>query len=519
MYSLLVSWPVGDSAERWHQVEEPLQAARRAFDAEIAQRVSAIRKQRNISLSPFSKLPQELHIAILDTHLSHCDPTQVNSRRRLLAKVSSSWRTMILSTPFLWRCVDLNDPLRLLPTTFQRSVTSPLLVTGHFRYESVFGAQSRLAQLELHKARLRTLHMAGSYTSGLIQILKSALPALEVLEWHHRVSRTALELTLGEVPRLRHLMLEGVFLSPASQAMTHLEVLNLSRARLHAEDLLAILHLSPRLKNLSLTEIDQADVIIPSPHTPISVELPNLTQLRLNAVHPAVMAQIFQCLDADGLEYVEVMDLPNIHGALLSLITAGRLPLLSTFIQRSASDFILLTTEELGNRRTIDVSGVNGTRVAFRLCFMHRNLIHEPPRIVRATGDLLGEAWLSLLVHWRMNEQTSSVDWDQDSLSVLSNVLNLRQLTIGDECCCWDRLVAYMGQADDLGQLPWPKLVRVQFPVDIDSGLMSAKAPANRLVASRGGSVEKKKGAGRNFGRTGVRYKWKAGSHQGARED
>lgn len=403
--------------------------------------------------------------------------------------VCSHWRTVILSAPSLWRRIDMNASVHHLSIALQRSAAAHLIITGRFPEESEAAVKRRLSLLQPEVAHLQSLEIRGRYTASLATILRSPLPHIETLIWHNGVKTPIPQLSLGACPTLRRLTLDGVRFTSVSEPVTQLRLLHLFQADVHSEDLLRILVLCPALNELSLARIGCTDNVPSFPRTP-SINLPNLSFLHIQSVHPVLVDRIFGVVGAASLQRLHVFDSHVGVSTLLPLISSGYLPLLSRFAERISFTDIVLSLEQ--NKHKITFGGSQGTEKPLRLDVNWYGLATEVAPVIQAVNELLGASWRKLPVH--LSVRSASVNWDDNVLSAIGECANVHSLRLFN-AFNWTQLLAGLNRQVDGAQVLWPNLASVIFPWDgtAEASAISRNA-SERLQAMRGGQVEVEEG-------------------------
>lgn len=456
-----------DPGERWDREERRLLTAQRIFSAEIARRVRTLREGRNTAVSPFSNLPVELQVPIFTEALKW-------SSLSFLSAVESRWQAVIEGTPQFWSSIDINKSEENLTRRLKLSSDAPLTISGGNgdSKRSRRALQRSVTLLQPHAYRIRHLMLKTRCVAELRPLLQSYFPQLEFLKIENTAAR-AVEVLLGDIPKLRVLEARLISLSSFYKAMPLLRVVRLGDVtNVSIKDVLDFLQRNPELEEIGLDQISSNDPTTDLPMVP----LPRLKALRCHSTASHVTSAILSLVQTDILEKLIIEDssayLPT------QLLSVLRSTLLTGFIRNSKWEHMHVHLGmSPGAWPTISFKGTSRVGQETKMPFIGR--VDSPDELLMVVQAVRG------LIEARCRVSIMEVrwiwpDWTSHQLQDLSDLLDVRSFHFM-AANTWNQL---------LGTSPflWPNLEAVYFPTHtIDGRPDHARLAAETLKEVRGG--------------------------------
>ncbi|KAG9040655.1 hypothetical protein FS837_000359 [Tulasnella sp. UAMH 9824] len=257
-----------------------------------------------------NELPNEILVSIIWLTL---DPYGRNDARYLqtFASVSRRWKDIVLNSPSLWSYISLASDMinQTLELKLRRSGNSLLHVDDSYTRAGLVSCNEILGTA-MH--RLRALYCANSLTETLPSLLELDLSRLEILRLSISYSLPAVHLQIGPTPRLRHLTLDGVAVTPTGSTLGGLRELNLARLPISSfmiQNLFITLQNSPQLRSVTIRSvISEAGPptagLLPRPDG--TLELPLLTSLTVWCSECSLTIAILHAISAPRLQFLTV---------------------------------------------------------------------------------------------------------------------------------------------------------------------------------------------------------------------
>lgn len=312
------------------------------FPKILQRRINAELRVKNRHYSAFARLPQEVAVLIFKWTL-HGAPDECHrfnfggpnksffDKFRFdrsyfqilynLAKVSSSFWTLIKNTPCLWavQSDSLSEQMRVV--ALERSHIMPLSVTRTMRNGAGRLQIGKLLRTQGHRIRHLHIETAGADLPdgnpdlekypGTINLSWPA-PLLERFHFQHSDGsspdfREREELFSGHAPLLRHVSFNGVKINCGSSIFVHLTTLELENVHCSSDEgLLDVIARSPSLQELKLSkihfeEISESRWVVTTRHLS-SLTITNMKAKRAARLLESINAPACRRLVVEGLE-------------------------------------------------------------------------------------------------------------------------------------------------------------------------------------------------------------------------
>ncbi|KAG8952487.1 hypothetical protein FRC04_004547 [Tulasnella sp. 424] len=232
--------------------------ARELFSSILARRIAALRRQHNAML-PINKLPAELLASIISISV-HSQTWSITALWNL-ASICSRWWHIIITTPSLWTTARMFKQPQL---TLRKSKGLPTTVRVQDWHHSEGEMKQFMEIVGPQSHRWQFVFIQTPFTDLLSSHLGRPLRQLEGLSlgYHGGWGGSSKLLTLGAIPKLRHLRLTRITLNWRMLTQISLETLSLRNLfQAHApklRELYQILASSPQLTSLTLSELGEA---------------------------------------------------------------------------------------------------------------------------------------------------------------------------------------------------------------------------------------------------------------------
>ncbi|KDQ17533.1 hypothetical protein BOTBODRAFT_64016 [Botryobasidium botryosum FD-172 SS1] len=250
-------------------------------------------------LAPIYRLPPDILLLIFHSMACAVHAKHRDSIRLLISllTVSRMWRRVTLKCFELWTRLYAGLPEGVFGTFLNHSRSAPL--EFHFVSAPSLDFSQYLSLLSPHRNRLAACYLYGVREREIFPLLAERLPTLETLSLtsssghsgdhvEHLHAQGALQSGLTNTPRLRELVLSGMYLSLWPHNLSHLTKLSLGRITYDPNDspdaflrLFRALEGTPLLEELYILDIGITNL----PTEPIPAKVPiQLSNLRIMEV-------------------------------------------------------------------------------------------------------------------------------------------------------------------------------------------------------------------------------------------
>ncbi|KDQ09669.1 hypothetical protein BOTBODRAFT_36901 [Botryobasidium botryosum FD-172 SS1] len=277
--------------------------------ANLDKHLEGTSRPRDLHLPPTSDLPTEILILIFHYAERDTPAHLIDSTLHSLIRVSRRWKEIIMDTPSLWTTIcDVPHADKLI----NRSGSLPLRILRTAKRG--LGLSEYISLVSPHVERWDSCELRGlgSERQEILALLQTPAPALESLtiSLYRGDGSSVLDCDqafssmipfMDATPRLRELILNGVFVPWDSALLTNLTRLHLGYVEYYQSDLvwllLGALRASPCLEYLCLESLDVAMWSESLNIIPLPVQLAHLQSLRM---------QQLQWLQHDILPYLTI---------------------------------------------------------------------------------------------------------------------------------------------------------------------------------------------------------------------